>query len=95
MDDLKKIDEFLSKVKAIKNVPIPVTKKQAAAMMGCSTKTVQRYAKRYNVHLYEGIGGGYHYHLSGVHKMLLAREYRNFIRRFKKKSEAGYYEKRK
>lgn len=95
MEDLKKIDEFLTRVKALKVEPIPVTQRQAAKIMDCSTRTVREYAARYNVPMFRDLNGKWHYHLHGVKKMILAKEYNDVIRRFKKKSKAGCYEKRK
>ncbi len=94
MEDFKKINEFLSRVKAIKHDPRTVTQRQAAELMGCSTRTVREYAYRYNVRLIQSLDGKYYYHLHGVKKMILAKEYNDVIRRFKKKSKAGFYDKK-
>lgn len=94
MEDLKKVQQYIDRVKQIKLNPMRVSKEQASRMMGCSLKTVQRYAKKCNVRMFEGSHNEWYYHFSGVQKMILRKEYNGNIRRFFKKSKAGYYEKR-
>lgn len=91
MEDYFKVIEYIDKVKKIKPLPLRISQKKAAELMGCSPRTVRRYAKICNVRLFEIDYNVWCYHLSGVQRLKLRREYNDYIRRFKKKSKAGVY----